>query len=147
MSALGIWLFVRINSFGSRPECTHSTIYYLAGHYVPANQPSVRIVIYFISAIPIINVTILLYCVWGLDALVTRLAGSFGKNPPDRYILPVITAFLLVIGLIVSTEKTIINNNVGPGGGQWSFGQTLSLILTLPSLWTVIIDIWEMLWS
>jgi hypothetical protein len=96
MSALGIWLFVRIDSFGLHPVCTHSTIYYLAGYYVPADQRSVRIfwiVIYSISAIPFVNFILPLSFVYGLDALVTRLI--VGQIPPAQinYISLIIIAF------------------------------------------------------
>src|SRR5882762_4108507 len=49
--------------------------------------------------------------------------------------------FILVvdIGLFVSTEKTISNNIVGPGEGQWTFGQTLALLVVIfPAM-----DVWR----
>ena len=35
------------------------------------------------------------------------------------------------IGLFVSTEQTIQRNRVGPGEGQWTFGQTLALLVVV----------------
>jgi hypothetical protein len=166
MASLGIWLFARIDSFGSSTTCTPTTIYYLAGHYVLADQSTLRlfwIVAYSIMVIPIVNVAILFSLVCVLDIVVTRLVKYHPKGLGDEersllarrinYISLIIIAFLLIIGLIVSTEQTIMDNNVGPGQGAddhqvmlsfplifiltdlWTFGQTLAVVLAFPAMW------------
>jgi hypothetical protein len=44
----------------------------------------------------------------------------------------VLAPLLLNILLIVTTEKTITHNRVGPEEAYWTFGQTLALIVALP---------------
>ena len=49
--------------------------------------------------------------------------------------------FILIVDIwiFVSTEKTISNNSVGPGEGQWTFGQTLALLVVIfPAM-----DVWR----
>jgi hypothetical protein len=46
---------------------------------------------------------------------------------------------ILDIWILVSTEKTISNNKVGPGEGQWTFGQTLALLVVV----FPVMDVWR----
>jgi hypothetical protein len=62
---------------------------------------------------------------------------------PICWILFVLT---LDIGLFVSTEQTIRRNNVGPGEGQWTFGQTLALLVVIfpmMDVWRMIRGVWD----
>jgi len=54
--------------------------------------------------------------------------------------------FLLVaidVIIIASLELTIRHNNVQSGDNVWTFGQTLSMILVVPGLWSALGDTWE----
>jgi hypothetical protein len=49
--------------------------------------------------------------------------------------------FILIVDIwiFVSMEKTIANNNVGSGEGQWTFGQTLALLVVV----FPVMDVWR----
>ena len=60
---------------------------------------------------------------------------------PVGWILFILT---VDIGLFVSTEQTIQRNRVGPGEGQWTFGQTLALLVVVFPIMDLLRQIREM---
>ena len=60
---------------------------------------------------------------------------------PVGWILFILT---VDIGLFVSTEQTIRRNRVGPGEGQWTFGQTLALLVVVFPIMDLLRQIREM---
>lgn len=54
--------------------------------------------------------------------------------------LSLVIGLLVFVIIIASTELTIKVNNVAPGEGSWTFGQTLALLLTIPAFWDAFLE-------
>jgi len=165
VGAYGIWLSYRLANFGSFPDCNSLTVWVLAGRSVPATTPGLRAFLLTISsmaAFPIVNFGLLLLAtmvavglfwlvvismvglaqiVLRVDLVVFRLLLENGPEDLMFTISYFVTTITSTVIIITSTEQLIAFNKpiVGPGENDWTFGQTLALLLLAPSLWQVVV--------
>jgi hypothetical protein len=162
--AFGLWVFSDVKDFGIGQECASSTVYWILGYgETPATNPIFRIfwlVVYAFAAVPVANALLFLslntailsvfyffMTVFSGICMLCFCPSFLTKTPTEsderliwrgwKAILGspyVITPLFLDILLILTTEKTIASNRVGPEETYWTFGQTLALIVALPYL-------------
>jgi len=167
-AVFGLWVFFHLETFDITPmNCTPSTVFYLARYFRVVDGTFRRFwkAIYFVAVFPALNViavTIALYPILFLSAFTIRILeiiqAKMRKSTQRNILTPsrtpsapvnplatrqkvcvLLAASLLIALLIVSTEKTIHANSVAPGENQWSLGQTLALLLTVPRALDVVI--------
>jgi len=152
MASLGIWVWSKVAVFGNKPECTPDTVTSVFGYSIPLTNRRLRavsIAIYSMVAIPGINLFILLllfFCslvvVVPLLRIVRWLCGKFIHIDIVYFDVQLAagSAVLLNTIWVIDTELTISRNaiRVGSGESQWTFGQTLAmLMMTLPFVETL----------
>jgi hypothetical protein len=143
---VGLWVFIRLRTFDistydmSTRDClpTPFTVAVIFGYRHLVTSPIYQIlslVLYSMCILPIINVvaaqTVFLFLPWGL----TLLLGSFSEKPGwkkglDHTVGPLSLCLLLgaITLVLVNTEQIIRSNDVLPGEGLWTLGQTLALM-------------------
>lgn len=150
MAAVGIWLWSNPLTFGAFHTCEHPPSVAVVGGIVPINSKGLQIwslFIYSIVLVPGLNLVIpsslLLGIFWLHHHFFTKSRG-FGQS-----IFPVIVGLALlaltVILLLMDTERAITANKglLLPGDSQWTFGQTLALVLLLLPLRDIAETVWE----
>jgi hypothetical protein len=160
-ASFGIWVFSNIQDFDTtgKPSCTPSTVWYIFSHRYLVIEPLFRriaLALYCLTVLPVWNLALIIGCVYIFGDLVTRpfyliiaCVSGIGRSydacenvfkPDDNYTREVEglralknNAGVLAISLfvVVSIEKTIRANTVGPGEEQWTLGQTLALSISL----------------
>jgi hypothetical protein len=156
--AFGLWFFITIDHFDTmEPNCTQSTLIDVLGKHVAFSNLTFRhvgIALYSILSFPLINY---LFVSFVFSAIVAA-AGIFilpflaFHTAACRYFrilrklaLPVVfvTTLLMymspVILMLTLTERTMAINNVGPGERDFTFGQTVALLVALPPIWKVLV--------
>jgi hypothetical protein len=159
-ASFALWMFTTIKDFDhTGTDCTSSTIFYLFGHHVLADNPHFRVfwlVIYSILVIPLINlifvavVFLVITVVGAVPMIPVMLVVSIivrrqlrAVNTPrsletiGMMSVPASAVFPIII-VIILTEKMITSNTVGPGENDWTFGQSLALFIAVPPAWGVI---------
>ena len=148
MAGFGIWLWQNIDTFGDRPQCTPYIFTVIFGQNVSAMNTSLRagsLALYWITAIPIVNllaislvVVVVVLFVLGLTALINRQALFhvgllISWNLLQGRIFYLQFVLLLDVLFAVDTELMIHRSRplVQPGESQWTFGQTLAVIVTI----------------
>ncbi|KAG6855372.1 hypothetical protein H0H87_004016 [Tephrocybe sp. NHM501043] len=149
MAAVGIWLWSNPAHFGGPPvTCPNSlsASVFIVGTEVPLGSARLRawsILIYSILLIPLLNLLIPM----ALFSLPLFLHWH-QKQVQLRRIM-IVLGMLGVIDVILLTDTEVgIKKNLeygwlGKDEGQWSFGQTLALLLLLVPLR----DLWKALWE
>jgi len=153
--AFGITVFRNTSAFSPDPGCDAQTVYWVFGRFVDASSPSLAhfwVGISSIAVVPMLNWGLFSFATGVLIGVplfviitqpllwLIRLPAKKGEPAPEILGAPfrifvvafrpiVLGAFVCLIFLIASTEKTIAGNFVGAGEGQWGFGQILSLLL------------------
>jgi hypothetical protein len=164
-AGFALWLFATINHFDKTgTDCTGSTVFYLFGDHILADSPHFRrfwLVIYSILIIPFINMIFTLV-VFGvicipaviaampltlIIAIVTRreVKAVFNNRVLEMIgmmSVPVAMAAPLLL-VIILTEKMILSNTVDVGEDNWTFGQTLALLIAVPPLFKVMKQVWK----
>jgi hypothetical protein len=136
MAAFGLWVFTDILTFDtSQPNCTSSTVYYIFGHDVSITNKQFRtfwLVIYSYSIIPGLNILSISLGI-SLPFLILFHYNQ-AYRPRWRYSVLALTisipVFLDII-IILSTEGMIARNAVTADEHQWTFGQTLAVLLLI----------------
>ncbi|KAJ3501951.1 hypothetical protein NLJ89_g9106 [Agrocybe chaxingu] len=147
---LGLWLWLTIQDFGMDQECLSSTNLILFNKVIPITSSVLRagsIGVYVFSAIPLLNIAIWICLILIVPSAITLLVHFVvGKTARTFvsihtrvfFISAVSTVLVAQILLIIFTERTIKHNhhllNMGPQGtqeGDWTFGQTLAITLTI----------------
>jgi hypothetical protein len=152
MGAFGIWVWAKILTFGNQPECTPITFLTVFGYDITATSTSLRkgsIGLYSIATIPFLNFFVVFLAGLFIDilfALAFAVLSSFGsfwsRDSRRRWMVGsgVVVIALLEVLFIVDTELMISRSStlVKDGESQWSFGQTLAMVMViLPLLETV----------
>jgi hypothetical protein len=151
MSALGLWVWAKIETFGNTtPECNKLSIFVIFGKDVPITNPGLRysfIFFYALIAIPLANLLLLAL----LRHQVTRILGKLvkkllkTKKKTDgyrAYLIRIIIPLFFYVTFVVNNEL-MINRNTGlmlsREETDWTLGQTLPLVLLI----IPVIHIWE----
>ncbi|KAF5348301.1 hypothetical protein D9756_010536 [Leucocoprinus leucothites] len=141
MSAVGIWLWSRPEAFGGSGSCSLEAEIFVIGKGVRLGSQGLRvwsILMYSLLLIPIINLIPPILFFLSLHYLFHFWSPKYAK--PDwsllsptiisLAILAIIDVILLVdieVALKVNTDNSILE----PGDSQWTYGQTLALLLLL----------------
>ena len=138
MSIFGIVFWKTLNQFDKRtPECTAITVQSVVFRDYPLSScKTAWLVVYSIFVIPIFNVFFLLILLLVLT-LVPMKAIVALRDAYSLYIWPIlftIVSMIFKVFIITGTELTIAHNRVQAGENQWTLGQTLALLLVLPTL-------------
>jgi len=156
VGALGICVWATLNSFGSQPDCTPETLIVIFGRTTKVTSRALRVVslvVYSVTTAPILNIGILLCIGLGIVILIFIPVAVYfvytedpSKDVSDKQFVKAvglgawIFATTIILIFIVDTELMIRRNAdiVQPGESQWSFGQTLAMLLVvLPLLDTL----------
>jgi hypothetical protein len=138
--AFGIWLFATMSHFDMTPtDCTQSTVYYLFGKQIHANNPTfcrVSLALYCIFVIPIINCFAIYLIILAIRFCLQILLFPFALCLPRWFLdwhkqhhVAARLGFALfwtswpLALLLAFTEKTVALNNLGSRRGEWTFGQ------------------------
>lgn len=149
MAAVGIWLWSKPSTFGQTYHCDQPPSVVVMGGVVPIDSEGLQIwslFIYSLFLVPGVNLIIPSSLFLGVFWFYHHFCPSPGLG---RSIKPVLLSLALlvltVVLLLVDTERAITANQglLQSGDGQWTFGQTLSLVLLLVPLR----DIGETLWE
>ncbi|KAF5345108.1 hypothetical protein D9756_011471 [Leucocoprinus leucothites] len=128
MSAVGIWLWAKPIAFGNSPPCSLSSSLFVVGQRASIGSQGLRgwsLLIYSLLLIPGLN----LIAPIGFFAAPTWVLKSMLRFArAGLAVLAIINAILLV-----DTEVAISRNQglTAKGDGDWTFGQTLALLLLL----------------
>jgi hypothetical protein len=137
MGIFGIWLWAKIDVFGSHPKCTPATFLTIFGHDIAVTNGRLRrgsIAIYSMAVIPFWNVVIIPFAATLVLVFLT-LVFVFLHLPDDwsRFTLlgGVIFMVLLEVVFVVDMELMISRSStmVKEGESQWTFGQTLAILM------------------
>ncbi|KAG6861360.1 hypothetical protein C0995_001093 [Termitomyces sp. Mi166 len=138
MATVGIWLWSGPANFGDSNTCSLSTSLFVLGGRVDFNAPGLRdwsIFIYSLLLTPVLN---LLFPIafFAVPFLLYKQMVSNSSDPtfviwPVRVGLGVLVTINII--LLVATETAIVKNKplLETGDNQWTFGQTLALLLLL----------------
>jgi len=147
MSAFGIWVWAKIDDFGNQPQCTPQTFITILGRDIFVAHRSIRlasVVIYAAFLIPFVNVILMLICLALIYMVVITLAACcmlmFRKDSDHKerlflFSMLWLVGVILVVVFVVDTELMVQKSSplVKSGESQWTFGQTLAiLMLVLP---------------
>ncbi|KAF5360823.1 hypothetical protein D9756_004570 [Leucocoprinus leucothites] len=138
MSAVGIWLWTKPIAFGNSQPCSLAASLFVVGQRASIGSQGLRawsLLIYSLLLIPGLNLIIPI----GFFAAPIWALGHFFSFPPERGSVVKLAraglAMLAIINviLLVDTEVAISKNQglTAKGDGDWSFGQTLALLLLL----------------
>lgn len=141
-AGFGLWLFSNIKDFDSTAgNCTSSTVYSVFGYYpvvVSARFRQCWLVVYGIASVPMLNLGVIVISMFfGFRAgciAISFVARAFEKDNvigPLKCAIHVLPPALVLLLLIIGTERTVLNNNVGPGEETWTLGQTFTLSVAL----------------
>ena len=144
VASFGIWVWSNIRIFGGQPECTPQTLVVIFGHDIRVTNPALRIVslvVYSVAIVPVVNVLTIITAAGGFSSLILRILTG-GRDVGDTtkarlcFFSSLCVPALVIIAFAVDTELTIQRNQaiIFPGEAQWTFGQTLAMILVLPIL-------------
>lgn len=148
VGSFGIWVWVKIKAFGDQPECTPGILITFLGRNISVMNPTIRttsLISYALALVPVLNILGVIALVVGCSSILKGLLscgfGNWRKTRATLQYLPAICipAFIIVT-FIIDTELMIERNKaiIFPGESQWTFGQTLSMILTVPVLGDII---------
>ncbi|KAF5348289.1 hypothetical protein D9756_010518 [Leucocoprinus leucothites] len=144
LGSVGIWLWSDPLAFGNSPACSTSGYFFLFNQPISLLSARLRIwslLIYFVLLVPGLNliptfallfalVSVLESCPQ-LRQIQDRRYKKMWIAAPGIMVVTVINALL-----VVCTEETLGRAPAGflePGDSYWSFGQTLALLLLLPT--------------
>ena len=144
------WVWSEPGKFGSQPDCNGTVVWaHLFGHIIYATDRGVRIfVLIFNTVFTLYTIRMLLDLAVLVGFKLGKLRHSAGPDRLGRLSWPDgvnLGQFGVIIYLIVVTELSIQGNRVQSVVSQWSFGQTLSVLLVLPSLLEVCERVFELL--
>ncbi|KAG6895325.1 hypothetical protein C0992_001929 [Termitomyces sp. T32_za158] len=134
MAVVGLWLWSNPEKFGKPGTCSLSTSIFIVGGQVGFNAPRLRdwsILIYSLLLTPTLNL-IFPFILFMLPFWVYRVPKS--SNPSVRPVhVGLAVLGIIDIILVADTEAAIAKNKLLLEGGddQWTFGQTLALLLLL----------------
>ncbi|KDQ17188.1 hypothetical protein BOTBODRAFT_172261 [Botryobasidium botryosum FD-172 SS1] len=166
MGALGLWVWSKVDEFGDQPQCTPYTLYVLFGRSFSATDKPLRIgslVLYSITAFPLVNLFFFFFLGWAFSAISSfvvflydqvddylNLPPNIGTslfNISERMQYYSMLAFSLIaqVLFIADTELMIRRSAdlVQEGESQWTFGQTLAMLLLVLPLVDVVKETWE----
>lgn len=145
MGAFGIVVWSKISKFGDQQQCTPLTFLTVFQNDIPVTSSSLHrasLGIYSIAAIPFINICVIIFLgvtTAGILYLIfVCLHAIFPRRTPE-----VRNRFLLVMGvmivasieiLFIADTELMIKRSAGfvkPGESQWSFGQTLAMVMVI----------------
>ncbi|KAH0586530.1 hypothetical protein H2248_007757 [Termitomyces sp. 'cryptogamus'] len=139
MAAVGIWLWSHPAAFGSSNPCTLSASIFVLGINAPLGSKALRIwsiMVYSVLLTPILNLVIPI----AFFAIFLGFKHTEKKDPPHigRYqiVMGLGTLCLIEAILLIDTEVILSKNShlVGTGEAEWTFGQTLAVLVLLVPL-------------
>jgi hypothetical protein len=147
MAGLGIWLSSKVTIFGGQPHCAPETLTILFGHDIPATNktmspqwlctPSSHFRGIGINLVLLITLLTLMFIfVFVLLSLTVLLKKTFRPRSFARrlaFIGAPLLGALLVLLFVVDAELMIRSNKglVKEGQSQWTFGQTLAMLMVV----------------
>ena len=146
MGCLGTWVWATRGYFGHSSllaphDCVPTTITTFFGHSILVTNERMRLfslIFYSISMIPVVNVIIWTTLAVGgcviLDFFVTWLMKNRIRNFVKRrslYIAAITIQFFVSARFVIDTELMIHRTAHEPGESQWTFGQTLAILLVI----------------
>ncbi|KXX80195.1 hypothetical protein MMYC01_204225 [Madurella mycetomatis] len=136
-----IYVFATAPTFGSNPECNHSTVYVLFGVDIPATSPVFRWMLVAVLAILLLGI-----CGWLLSAVCISVDVILRREPglhegdneqkKERKQAPyeLIGRLAGTIYLAVMLELMMKRNALAPGADLWGFGQVLAMTMLVGPL-------------
>jgi hypothetical protein len=145
IGALGIWLWAKIHSSGDQPECTPVTFLTIFSHDISVMHSSLHhssISLYSMAVVPFLNLFIFILAGTLVPGILSfAYCGLRVVGWPENWhkfilICGILAMVLLEVLFIVDTELLIWRSSkwVKKGELQWTFGQTLALILVVVPL-------------
>jgi len=141
---LGIWVWSQVATFEDQPHCSPGTSTILFGRGIPVTNEPVYItsmVVCSITAHPGINLVLLVTLVMlmlvllGLTVFLMKMMRGWVSPFARRlaFIGAPLLGALLVLLFVVDTELMIRRNKglVKEGKSQWTFGQTLAMLMVV----------------
>jgi hypothetical protein len=121
------WVWARVREFGSQPECNNFILFPIFGHTVSVTSRWLQILVLVLNSCVAFGRAVRLCCL-------VPSKSQTGQRP-YWVLTPMIAGQLgAIIYLIVTTEQFIQDNQVNDAMSQWTFGQTLAVLLLIPSL-------------
>ncbi|KAJ7892997.1 hypothetical protein B0H13DRAFT_2339833 [Mycena leptocephala] len=142
VGVFGIYVWNKIQTFGNQPECNKDTFLVILSRTVYVTHGPIRrisLAIYGISVIPIFNIYLI-----GIPFIIVYLIGSITlpnvhSDANARLALYfAISVMATAMSILVANTEQMIHRSSGlvqPGEGNWTFGQTLALILLFFPIW------------
>ncbi|RXW22170.1 hypothetical protein EST38_g3673 [Candolleomyces aberdarensis] len=143
LGTLGVLLWTRVQAVGDQPGCTlHTALMLFGSSYSVFNETirRVSLAIYWLAAIPVLNVLVTSAAAF-MPLAVVALLLSMMKRVVHRQLISwdvfaryggITTIFVLLVLLITHTELMIAQgvhtSLAGKAEEQWTFGQALALI-------------------
>jgi len=151
MGAFGIFMWSTIDTFGDQSQCTPGIFFTIFSQNIPVTHPSLRkasIGLYSVTVPPFVNIAIVILVSAAICILLSLSfacitavlpVGDTDDEDFSRFLLTgaVVIAASLEILLITDTELMIwrsVGIVVEAGESDWSFGQTLAMVLTVMPL-------------
>jgi hypothetical protein len=140
-----LWVWVHVDSFGSQPQCNDSTIFVFFGHSVRATASWLRtltIIAASFAAVAALNAVMSTIVLLGL-----RIPSMCERNKhEDWHASPINFGQLAtIIYLLVTTEQIVARNHIPDADNQWTYGQTLSVFLVIPSFVEILTRLHEIM--
>jgi hypothetical protein len=131
--AFQFWVWSHVDTFGSQPQCNDFTVFVFFGHNVRATVTWLKIITLITASFAAVAA---LQSVFMLMKIILTLKEYLNRGQEEHEIAPGPINFGqlgTIIYLIVTTEQIVDRNNVPGYASQWTFGQTLSMLLVIPS--------------
>ncbi|KAF5363277.1 hypothetical protein D9756_000056 [Leucocoprinus leucothites] len=137
MSAVGIWLWVKPLAFGNSLPCSLSASLFVVGQQASIGSQGLRewsLLVYSLLLLPGLNLIVPI-CFFATPIWIYgRCFSSLKQESMIRFARAGLAVLAIInIVLLVDTEVAIRKNRdlVTKGDGDWTFGQTLALLLLL----------------
>jgi hypothetical protein len=157
MAAFGIYVWSRIDTMGNQPMCTPQTFIIIFGTNIPVINNRLRVislVIYSVTTLtPVLAVVVWTYYKatrWKSETETSVLPVSTQAFPKLQCKAIVLSVFSLVVIFvdclfIADTEFMVSRSRrlVGEGVSNWTFGQTLAVLVVIIPFWEAGKDIYE----
>jgi hypothetical protein len=128
-----LWVWSDIETFGMQPQCNDYTVFVFFGHSVRATVGWLRILNIVAASFAAMAA---LQSVVVLVMIVITLGGWLRDRRNEDHVRaePINFGQLgTIVYLLVTTEQIVSRNNLPDTANWWTFGQTLSMFLVIPS--------------
>lgn len=152
VAGFGLWFWTTIDKFGTGAQCELQLplLYPILGRQILVTSTALRVVsltLYAIIALPGVNVLVIMWIIGGTANVL------FHFIPSTPFLLPGCFWLVMLVGInvivIADTEIMIRHTKrfVMSGESDWTFGQTLAVILLLLPLRDVIVPSVKAKWK